>query len=102
MKSAGKYKVAVVVKGETDGSTKDSKVTESSDVTVTKLNAVEDLKFENREDGKVVLSWKTSYSKDDFASYDINVYTVNEKGELSDDPVISLTSYSNVSNGKPC
>ena len=100
MKSAGKYKVAVVVKGETDGSTKDSKVTESSEVTVTKLNAVEDLKFENREDGKVVLSWKTSYSKDDFASYDINVYTVNEKGELSDDPVISLTSYSNVSNGK--
>ena len=99
MTEAGTYKVAVVVKGESDGSTTDSKVTESSEVTVTKLNTVEDLKFENRENGKVVLSWKTSYSKDDFASYDIKVYTVNDKGELEDSK-ISLPGNNVDSNGK--
>ncbi len=84
MTEEGKYKVAVVVKGESDGSSTDSPATESSEVTVTKLDAVQDLKFENSEDGKVVLSWNTSYSKDDFASYEIKIYTVNEKGELKD------------------
>ena len=84
MKTAGTYKVSVVVKGAEDGTSKNSAAVESAEVTVTKLNPVENVKFENGEDGKVVLSWTNSYSKDDFASYDIKIYTVNEKGELVD------------------
>ncbi len=82
MKTPGTYKVAVVVKGAEDGTSKNSSAVESGEVTVTKLNAVENLRFENREEGKVFLAWDNSYSKDDFASYDIKIYTVNEKGEL--------------------
>ena len=82
MKTAGTYKVSVVVKGAEDGTSKNSAAVESAEVTVTKLNPVENVKFENGEDAKVVLSWTNSYSKDDFASYDIKIYTVNEKGEL--------------------
>lgn len=84
MKTPGTYKVAVVVKGAEDGTSKNSSAVESGEVTVTKLNAVENLRFENREEGKVFLAWDNSYSKDDFASYDIKIYTVNEKGELVD------------------
>ena len=84
MKTPGTYKVSVVVKGAEDGSSRNSSAKESEEVTVTKLNAVENLRFENREEGKVFLAWDNSYSKDDFASYDIKIYTVNEKGELVD------------------
>ena len=82
MKTPGTYKVSVVVKGAEDGSSRNSSAKESEEVTVSKLNAVENLRFENREEGKVFLAWDNSYSKDDFASYDIKIYTVNEKGEL--------------------
>lgn len=84
MKTPGTYKVSVVVKGAEDGSSRNSSAKESEEVTVSKLNAVENLRFENREEGKVFLAWDNSYSKDDFASYDIKIYTVNEKGELVD------------------
>lgn len=83
MKTPGTYKVAVVVKGAVDGTSRNSSAVESGEVTVTKLNAVENLRFENREDGKVFLVWDNSNSKDDFASYKIDIYKFNDEGKLN-------------------
>ena len=81
MKANGTYKVSVVVKGADDGSSTNSPVKESAEVTVSTLKAVEDLKFENRENGKVVLSWTNPNGKDDFKAYDIDLYTVDAEGK---------------------
>ena len=83
MKTPGTYKVSVVVKGAEDGSSRNSSAKESEEVTVSKLNAVENLRFENREEGKVFLAWDNSYSKDDFASYKIDIYKFNDEGKLN-------------------
>ena len=81
MKANGTYKVSVVVKGADDGSSTNSPAKESAEVTVSTLKAVEDLKFENRENGKVVLSWTNPNGKDDFKAYDIDLYTVDAEGK---------------------
>ena len=81
MKANGTYKVSVVVKGADDGSSTNSPAKESAEVTVRTLKAVEDLKFENRENGKVVLSWTNPNGKDDFKAYDIDLYTVDAEGK---------------------
>ena len=77
MTEAGKYKVAVYAPAtETSNA---SEVTESAEVTVEKLAAITDLAFRN-EDNKVILSWKNSVDKDDFANYQIIVYSVDAEG----------------------
>lgn len=81
MKANGTYKVSVVVKGADDGSSTNSPAKESAEVTVSTLKAVEGLKFENRENGKVVLSWTNPNGKDDFKAYDIDLYTVDAEGK---------------------
>ncbi len=81
MKANGTYKVSVVVKGADDGSSTNFPAKESAEVTVSTLKAVEDLKFENRENGKVVLSWTNPNGKDDFKAYDIDLYTVDAEGK---------------------
>ena len=81
MKANGTYKVSVVVKGADDGSSTNSPAKESAEVTVRTLKAVEDVTFENRENGKVVLSWTNPNGKDDFKAYDIDLYTVDAEGK---------------------
>ena len=81
MKANGTYKVSVVVKGADDGSSTNSPAKESAEVTVSTLKAVEDVTFENRENGKVVLSWTNPNGKDDFKAYDIDLYTVDAEGK---------------------
>lgn len=81
MNEEGKYKVSVVVKGANDGSSTNSSAKESSEVTISTLKAVENLKFENRENGKVVLSWTNPNNKDDFKEYDIDLYTIDAEGK---------------------
>ena len=81
MKANGTYKVSVVVKGADDGSSTNSPAKESVEVTVSTLKSVEDVKFENRENGKVVLSWTNPNGKDDFKAYDIDLYTVDAEGK---------------------
>ena len=81
MKANGTYKVSVVVKGADDGSSTNSPAKESAEVTVRTLKAVEDVTFENRKNGKVVLSWTNPNGKDDFKAYDIDLYTVDAEGK---------------------
>lgn len=81
MKANGTYKVSVVVKGADDGSSTNSPAKESAEVTVRTLKAVEDVTFENRENGKVVLSWTNPNGKDNFKAYDIDLYTVDAEGK---------------------
>ena len=80
MKSAGTYKVSVVVKAR-DILHTDSESTESKEVKVSKLSAVENVKIENKENGKIVLSWDNSNEKDAFGSYKIDLYSLDEEGK---------------------
>ena len=80
MQEVGKYKVSVFVKGAQDGTSTNSETTTSEEVEVTKLTAVADLKVENEKEN-IKLSWTNSQAKDDFNSYKIDLYTINEDGE---------------------
>lgn len=80
MQEVGKYKVSVFVKGAQDGTSTNSETTTSEEVEVTKLTAVTDLKVENEKEN-IKLSWTNSQAKDDFNSYKIDLYTINEDGE---------------------
>lgn len=80
MQEVGKYKVSVFVKGAQDGTSTNSETTTSEEVEITKLTAVTDLKVENEKEN-IKLSWTNSQAKDDFNSYKIDLYTINEDGE---------------------
>ena len=78
----GTYKVSVVVKGDENGEeTTNSEPTVSDEVTVTALKAVEGLEMAKDDEGNVVLSWSNPNGKDDFKTYEINLYRLNAKGE---------------------
>ena len=82
MTEAGTYKVAVYAPATT--TSKASEVTESAEVKVEKLAAVTDLGFKNEKiEGvnHVILSWKNSVDKDDFANYEIIIYSVDKDGK---------------------
>ena len=82
MAEAGTYKVAVYAPATT--TSKASEVTESAEVKVEKLAAVTDLGFRNEKvEGinHVILSWKNSVDKDDFANYEIIIYSVDKDGK---------------------
>ena len=81
MKETGTYKVSVVVKGAEDGSTTNSEATESEEVSVSALKAVEGLTMQNDEEGNVVLSWTNPNGKDDFKAYEINLYRLDQEGK---------------------
>lgn len=81
MSEAGTYKVSVYAPAKT--TSKASEVTESAEVKVEKLAAVTNLAFRNEKEGrnsKVILSWDNSVNKDDFANYEILLYSVDEEG----------------------
>ena len=80
MNEAGKYKIAVYT--EATALRSSSEVTESAEVTVEKLSAVTDLEFRN-ENNEVMLSWKNSNDEDSFKGYNIELYTIDEKGNES-------------------
>lgn len=82
MDKVGTYQIAVFVKGDDKGlETSSSEITKSDEVKVTSLAALTNLKVENQKDNKVKLSWDNSNKKEDFGTYQIDLYTVNEKGE---------------------
>lgn len=82
MDEVGTYQIAVFVKGDDKGlETSSSEVTRSDEVKVTNLAALTNLKVENQKDNKVKISWDNSNKKEDFGTYQIDLYTVNEKGE---------------------
>ena len=82
MDEVGTYQIAVFVKGDDKGlETSSSEVTKSDEVKVTNLAALTNLKVENQKDNKVKISWDNSNKKEDFGTYQIDLYTVNEKGE---------------------
>ena len=82
MDKVGTYQIAVFVKGDDKGlETSSSEITKSDEVKVTRLSALTNLKIENGKDNKVKLSWDNSNKKEDFGTYQIDLYTVNEKGE---------------------
>ena len=89
--NAGTYKVSVVVKGEENGTSKNSTATESDEVTVTALSAVENLNVENIGNNTVKISWSNSNKVSDFKEYKIEIYSVDENnkeekmGELTGD-----------------
>ena len=85
MKEAGTYKIAVYAEGTEDVLASD--VTESAEVKVQKLSAIEGLSFTN-EDNKIMLTWKNSNNKDSFKEYKIKLYSINEKGEESETATI--------------
>ena len=85
MKEAGTYKIAVYAEGTEDVLASD--VTESAEVKVQKLSAIEGLSFKN-EDNKIMLTWKNSNNKDSFKEYKIKLYSINEKGEESETATI--------------
>lgn len=85
MKEAGSYKIAVYAEGTEDVLASD--VTESAEVKVQKLSAIEGLSFKN-EDNKIMLTWKNSNNKDSFKEYKIKLYSINEKGEESETATI--------------
>lgn len=85
MKEAGTYKIAVYAEGTEDVLASD--VTESAEVKVQKLSAIEGLSFKN-EDNKIMLTWKNSNNKDSFKEYKIKLYSINEKGEESEPATI--------------
>ena len=77
----GTYKVSVVVKGDAKGEEEtNSEPTVSDEVTVTALKAVEGLTMEKDDEGNVVLNWSNPNGKDDFKTYEINLYRLNAKG----------------------
>lgn len=78
---AGTYKVSVIVKGENDGSSESSEPTVSEEVTVSALKSVENLTLKNDDDGNPILTWTNPNGKDDFASYKIDLYCLDENGE---------------------
>ena len=78
---AGTYKVSVIVKGENDGSSESSEPTVSEEVTVSALKSVENLTLKNDDDGNPILTWTNPNGKDDFASYKIDLYYLDENGE---------------------
>ncbi len=82
MKKAGTYKVSVVVKGSNDGSSKDSSAIESSEVVVTALNSVTNVKFTVNEKNENVLSWESTYSENDITGYNVDIYKF-ENGEYT-------------------
>ena len=86
MKEAGTYKIAVYAEGTEDVLASD--VTESAEVKVQKLSAIEGLSFKN-EDNKIMLTWKNSNNKDSFKEYKIKLYSINEKGEESETATIA-------------
>ena len=82
MDKVGTYQIAVFVKGDDKGVvSSSSEITKSDEVKVTRLSALTNLKIENGKDNKVKLSWDNSNKKEDFGTYQIDLYTVNEKGE---------------------
>ena len=82
MDKVGTYQIAVFVKGDDKGlETSSSEITKSDEVKVTSLAALTNLKVENQKDNKVKISWDNSNKKEDFGTYQIDLYTVNEKGE---------------------
>lgn len=82
MDEVGTYQIAVFVKGDDKGlETSSSEVTKSDEVKVTNLATLTNLKVENQKDNKVKISWDNSNKKEDFGTYQIDLYTVNEKGE---------------------
>lgn len=82
MDEVGTYQIAVFVKGDDKGlETSSSEVTKSDEVKVTSLATLTNLNVENGKDNTVKLSWNNSNKKDDFGTYQIDLYTVNEKGE---------------------
>ena len=82
MDEVGTYQIAVFVKGDDKGlETSSSEVTKTDEVKVTNLAALTNLKVENQKDNKVKISWDNSNKKEDFGTYQIDLYTVNEKGE---------------------
>ena len=89
MKANGTYKVSVVVKGNNEGTTTNSKATESGEVTVSTLKAVENVQIANGENGKVILSWTNSNGKDDFKAYEISLYTIDEEGKETNKQTIT-------------
>lgn len=90
MNEVGTYQIAVFVKGDDKGlETSSSEVTKSDEVKVTSLAALTNLKVENGKDNTVKLSWDNSNKKEDFGTYQIDLYTVNEKGEEIKDKTIT-------------
>lgn len=60
MSEEGTYKIGIVIKGDTNGTIKDSKEVLSNEVKVSQLNPVSNIKFEINKDGAYVLSWENS------------------------------------------
>ena len=82
MDKVGTYQIAVFVKGDDKGlETSSSEITKSDEVKVTRLSALTNLKIENGKDNKVKLSWDNSNKKEDFRTYQIDLYKKKEKGE---------------------
>lgn len=82
MDEVGTYQIAVFVKGDDKGLvSSSSEITKSDEVKVTSLAALTNLKVENGKNNTVKLSWDNSNKKEDFGTYQIDLYTVNEKGE---------------------
>ena len=82
MTEAGTYKVAVVVKGKADGTTKDSEATESKEVTVAKLNPVTNIDFAVETVAGVdvkKLTWDSEYDEEAIENYSIQLKVLNDK-----------------------
>ena len=97
MDKTGKYKITVVVEGANNGTSTDSTATESEEVEVTALSAVENLKFVNDEDGTIKLTWENANKAESFKEYEISVYTYNVDGEKE---LIPMGTSSSDINGK--
>ena len=97
MDRTGKYKIAVVVEGANNGTSTDSKVTESEEVEVTVLSAVENFGFVIDEDGTIKLAWENANKAASFKEYEISIYTYNADGEKE---VITMGTSSTDINGK--
>lgn len=89
MAEVGTYKIAVYAEA-TENSTA-SEVTESAEVTVSKLTTVTDLAFRN-DGNDVFLSWDNPNDVKNFQGYTVQIVEINEKGEEVNPQVVTVAS----------
>lgn len=94
LSGVGTYKIVVMTKGDDAGAEyQASEPVSSEEFTVTAVKPVENLALANLEDDEegnnAILSWTNPNGKDDFASYQIKLYRIDEKGEEHEDKSVT-------------
>ncbi len=79
IREAGKYKVSVVVKGNEEGTSKDSESIQSSEIEVKALNSVSNIDFTIDEKNTKKITWDSEYDSKEIKEYQIQLLVLNQK-----------------------